>query len=102
MSRWLVPLAVVALLATGVIWFLSTFERVPSREWVGPSGEARRNPYLAAGRFTVQMGLATRELRSLPELDSLKPDSVLLLPSRRQALDPRRMEEIAAWVEDGE
>ena len=101
MRRWLIPVAVLALLATGVIWFVSTYERVPSREWVGPSGEARRNLYLAAGRFAARMGLATRELRSLPELDSLKPDSVLLLPSRRQALDPRRMEDIAAWVEDG-
>jgi hypothetical protein len=101
MSRWLVPFAVVALVATGVIWFLSTYERVPSREWVGPSGEARRNLYLAAERFAARMGLATRELRSLPELDSLKPDSVLLLPSRRQALDPRRIEDIATWVEEG-
>jgi hypothetical protein len=101
MSRWLVPLAVIALVATGVIWFLSTYERAPGRVWVGPSGEARRNVYLAAGRFAGRMGLPARELRSLPELDTLKPDSVLLLPSRRQALDPRRLQEIVDWVEDG-
>jgi hypothetical protein len=47
------------------------------------------------------MGLPTRELRSLPELDTLGPDSVLLLPSRRQALDPRRLRDIVDWVEDG-
>jgi hypothetical protein len=101
MSRWLVPLAVVALVAAGVIWFLSTYERVPGRVWVGPSGEARRNVYLAAGRLAERMGLATRELRSLPELDTLSPDSVLLLPSRRQALDPRRLQDIVDWVESG-
>jgi hypothetical protein len=101
MRRWLVPLAVSALVATGVIWFLSAYERVPARQWVGPSGEARRNLYLAAERFAVRMGLATRELRFLPELDTLEPDSVLILPSRRQALDRRRMRDIVAWVEDG-
>lgn len=101
MRTWLLPFALLALLAAGVVWFLSTHERVPSREWVGPSAEARRNLYLAAERFAARMGLATRELRSLPELDALKPNSVLLLPNRRQALDPRRLREIVAWVEAG-
>jgi hypothetical protein len=98
---WLLPFVLLALLAAGVAWFLSTHERVPSREWVGPSAEARRNAYLAAGRFATRMGLATRELRSLPDLDTLKANSVLLLPNRRQALDPRRVREIVAWVEAG-
>src|SRR5262249_1781152 len=65
MKSWLPPFALLALCAAGVAWFLSTHERVPSREWVGPSAEARRNLYLAAGRFATRMGLATRELRSL-------------------------------------
>ena len=101
MRSWLLPFVLLALLATGVAWFLSTYERVPSREWVGPSAEARRNLYLAAERFAARMGLAARELRSLPDLDTLKPGSVLLLPNRRQALDPRRLREIVAWVEAG-
>jgi hypothetical protein len=101
MNRWLLPAVILALVAAGVIWFLAAFERVPGREWVGASGEARRNPYLAAERFAGRMGLAARELRSLPELDRLKPQSVLLLPNRRQALDPRRMRQIVAWVEGG-
>lgn len=101
MRSWLLPFALLALVAAGIVWFLSTHERVPSREWVGPSAEARRNLYLAAGRFATRMGLATRELRSLPDLDTLKAKSVLLLPNRRQALDPRRLREIVAWVEAG-
>jgi hypothetical protein len=101
MSRWLVPVLLLAALAIGAIWFFSAFERVPAQEWVGPSGEARRNPYLAAERFAERMGLAARELRSLPDLDTLKPGSVLLLPGRRQAIDPRRLSEILDWVEAG-
>jgi hypothetical protein len=101
MSRWLVPVLLLAAAAIGAIWFFSAFERVPAQEWVGPSGEARRNPYLAAGRFAARMGLAARELRSLPELGTLKPGSVLILPSRRQAIDPRRLSDILDWVEAG-
>jgi len=101
MRRWLLPVALLALVAIGVIWFLSAFEQVPAREWVGPSAEARRNPYLAAERFSARMGLPARELRALPDLDGLRPASVLLMPSRRQALDARRLDELVAWVEAG-
>jgi hypothetical protein len=31
MRTWLLPFALLALLATGVAWFLSSYERVPSR-----------------------------------------------------------------------
>ena len=101
MRGWLIPFGMLALVAAGVIWFLSAFERVPSKEWVGPSGEARRNPYLAAERFAARMGLQARQLRSLPELDALDPRGALLLPSRRQALDPRRVQQLVAWVDGG-
>lgn len=101
MRRWLIPAGVAALAALAVIWFLSAYERVPASEWVGPSGEARRNPFLAAGRFAERMGLPARPLGTLPELDSLSPNSVLLLPNRRQALDPRRIRELVSWAEAG-
>jgi hypothetical protein len=101
MMRWLVPLGLAALAGLGVLWFASTYERVPSSQWVGPSGEARRNPFLAAGRFAERMGLPSRELRSLPGLDALPPGGVLLLPNRRQALDPRRILELVSWTEGG-
>jgi hypothetical protein len=99
--RWLIPVAGAALIVIGVVWFLSAYERVPTREWVGPSGEARRNPYLAAERLAAGMGLKARQLRAVPELDSLTPNGVLLLPSRRQALDPRRLRELVSWVNGG-
>jgi hypothetical protein len=101
MSRWLVWFAVLGLVTIGVIWFLSAYDRVPAREWVGPTGEARRNPYLAAERFAARMGVPARQLRSLPELDTLTAGNALFMPNRRQALDPRRVREIAAWVDAG-
>jgi hypothetical protein len=90
-----------ALLALGALWFFSRFELVPAKEWVGPGREARRDPFLAAGRFAGRMGLRTRQIRALPELDKLPADGVLLLPSRRQAIDPRRLRGLVAWAEAG-
>ena len=101
MRPWLLAAAALSLIAAGVVWFLSAYERVPSREWVGPTGEARRNPYLAAERFAVRMGVPARQLRSLPELDRLKGNGVLLVPNRRQALDTRRIQGLVSWVERG-
>ena len=101
MRPWVAPTLVVALLVLGSAWFLTTFERVPQKEWVGPSGEARRDPFLAARRFAVRMGMVSQAVRALPELDRLSARGVLLLPAGRQAIDPRRLGRIVRWVEDG-
>jgi uncharacterized protein YdgA (DUF945 family) len=39
MRPWLVAVIVLGLVALGAAWFLSAFERVPSREWIGPAAE---------------------------------------------------------------
>lgn len=101
MRPWIAPLAVLAIAVLGATWFLTKFERVPDKEWVGPSAEARRDPFLAAQRFATRMGMSTRPVRALPELDRLAPTGVLLLPARRQAIDPRRLRHIVSWVEGG-
>jgi hypothetical protein len=101
MRPWLVAVIVLGLVALGAAWFLSAFERVPSREWIGPAAEARRDPFLAAGRFAERMGLPARRIRVLTELDQLPTDGVLLLPARRQAIDPRRLRNLVDWVEAG-
>jgi hypothetical protein len=88
------------LVALGVLWFQANYERVPGKERVGPSAEVRLRQFLAAERLAERMGVPASEIRSLPELDKLKP-GVLLMPARRQALDARRLREIAAWVERG-
>ena len=93
--------AVVGLVAAGLLWFFSTHERVPVKERVGPSREARENPYLAAERFAARMGAPARPLRALAEIDRLPENAALLLPRGRQALDARRVRHLVAWVESG-
>lgn len=101
MRPWVAPVVVLALIVLGAAWFLTTYERVPDKQWVGATGEARRDPFLAAQRFAARMGMPARQVRALPGLDKLAPDGVLLLPARRQAIDPRRLARIVSWVEGG-
>ena len=89
------------LAALGAAWFYNNFERVPYKERVGPSSEVRLRPYLAAQRFAERMEVKASEVRSLPELDALTAGGALLMPSRRQALEPRRLAQIVAWVDRG-
>jgi len=100
MSRRFGLYAGVALFGLGVAWFFSTFERGPVTQRVPPSGEARVRDFLAAERFAERMGLRSRELRSLPELEQLSP-GILLMPNRRQAIDGERVARLLAWVQRG-
>jgi len=99
--RVLGGIGVAAAATIGTAWFLSNFERVPAREWVGMSGEARLRPFLAAERFADRMGLPAKELRSAQEFDGLPAGAVLLLPNGRQVLDAPRLARVMAWVEGG-
>ena len=100
-ARHLIAAALVLAIGAGGYWLYDGFERVPAKEWVGPSGEARLNPFLAAQRLAVRMGLRSRELRSLPQLDAQTPNGVLLMPNHRQALDAARIGRLLAWVGAG-
>jgi len=102
MSReglWSVALA--AVIGLGAIWFLLNFEQVPVREWVGMSGEARRNPYLALQRLAERMGTPAHEVRSLAELGQLPARGVLLLPQPRAELARRERDRLLAWTANG-
>jgi hypothetical protein len=93
---------IVLALAIGVaVWWNATFVRAPAKVWVGASGEARLRQFLAAERFAERMGMKTRELRAIPELDSLPAGGVLLLPAGRQTLDRERLERLLGWVQAG-
>jgi hypothetical protein len=90
----------IALVALGVAWFFRTFERATVTEHVPPSGEARVRDFLAAERFAERMGVRSRELRSLPELDKLSP-GILFVPNRRQSIDAARAARLIAWAQAG-
>lgn len=96
-----VPLALVALAVLGTVWFFHNWEKVPVRERVPASGEARLRHFLAAERFAERMGMPARELRSLADLESPPAGAALLMPSHRQAIDRQRAGRLLAWVQRG-
>ena len=100
-ARLLAPVALLALVALGVVWFFNNFERVPGRESVGASGEARLRPFRAAERLATRMGRPAKELGLMPELNELGAGGVLLLPVGRQALAPAQTSQVLAWVARG-
>lgn len=99
--RAIVPLLFLALVALGLYWFFTTFERVPGKQKVGVSGEARRNPFLAAERFARRMGMRAGELRSPAHLNDLDAEGVLVLPRGRQSLEPERLQRLLGWAASG-
>jgi len=94
-------LGTVLLAALVAAWFFNTFERLPVKERTPPSGEARLRHFLAAERFLERMGLPAKELRSLPELQALPVNGVLIMPNRRQAIDAGRIARLVGWVHAG-
>jgi hypothetical protein len=100
-GRWIVPALVLGAIGLGVVWFFNTFERVPAKHWVGAKGEALRNPFLAAERFFERMGMRAAKVRSLPELDALPANGVLLAPNGRQGFDAPRIDRLLKWIDNG-
>jgi len=100
-GRSLVAIIIGVLVVLGTVWFLATHDRVITQDWVGPSGEARLRPFLAAQRLVERMGLQVSEVRSLPELDALPAGAALLIPNRRQELHSAKLAELLRWAERG-
>ena len=102
MSRTIVTWAVLlGAAALGGVWFFSNYERVTEKQWVGYSGEARHNQYLAAERLLARMGVAARHVKTIPELKELPVNGTLILPDRRDALTPDARLALLLWVENG-
>jgi hypothetical protein len=97
----LTTMLVAVLILGGAWWFFTNFERVPTREWVGFQGEARRNSYLAAERLLARLGLEVRHLKTPGELRELPPNGTLVLPDRRDSIAPDERRRLLAWVEAG-
>jgi len=102
MSRTIVVwIVLLGLAAAGAVWFFSNYERVTEKQWVGYSGEARHNPFLAAERLLARMGVAARHVKTIPELKELPVNGTLILPDRREALTPEARLALLLWVENG-
>jgi len=93
--------ALVLLIVAGAAWLVLNFEYVSEPEYVGPQGEARRNPLLAAMRLYERMGVPAREARRIADLETLEPGAALILLRQRAALTRRHTEQLLSWVSAG-
>jgi hypothetical protein len=100
-TRTIVVLLVAMLAVLYAAWFVTTHDRVSAQQWIGPTGDARLKPFLAAQRLAERMGLGTNELRSLPALEELPTAAVLIVPAPRQELHSAKIAELLRWVERG-
>lgn len=101
LSLWLAALFVTITLAM-VVWFYNNFDRREEEVHVGMSGEARRNPLLAAGRFLRRMGLPAEDLppsawnRGLPG-----PPATLIVRPAPWMFSGEGLQRLLAWMEAG-
>lgn len=100
--RLIIGALLVALIASGLYWFFTNFERA-SRETVsGYSQEAQRNPLLAAQRFLAYFGANARSV-SFSELwrASPQPGDVVLFHRFAYPRAAARQQQLRDWLEAG-
>ncbi len=97
----LIAALVLALAASGTLWFLAHFERVTDKVWVGFQGKARRDPWLAAQRLIERMGAQAAELHTPSDLRALPTAATLVLSKQRNTIAPPLRAAVLAWVERG-
>jgi hypothetical protein len=93
-------LVAVAGLLTWALW--GKLEWSEQNVWVGYSGEARVNDFLAAQRLLERLGQRTSSIRGLPGGKHLPGgNDVLLLPRRQVRMTPGQAKELLRWVRQG-
>lgn len=99
--RWYAIGIALAALLLGGAWFLTQYEQVTTKVWIGPTAAARTNPYLAAMRFTEKLGMRSTLVTANRNLAELSPRGALMLPNRRTGLTPDRLRTLERWIHNG-
>ncbi len=102
-TRLAVILGILLAAAGLVTWALwGRLEWKEQDVWVGYSGEARVNDFLAAQRLLERMGQRTSSIRGLPGGKRM-PDrnDVVILPRRQVRISPGQAADLIEWVKRG-
>jgi hypothetical protein len=95
-----IGVAVVLLVLAGA-WFLSSYEQVATKVWVGPTAAARANPYLAAMRFAERLGMTATLVTGNRRLGEMPARAAALLPDRPAGLAPEQVRALDRWMRSG-
>ncbi len=101
-----INLHVKALLLLGLAGVLawqiySNIEFYQENEKTPWSTEALTNPYLAAQYFLQQAGVEVKQAESLMRLDQLEGVSTVMITDVNQVANPRQLEKVLEWLEQG-
>ncbi len=95
-------LSALAVLEALSIYVMENYERVRVPEWVGYSGEAFRNDYLAAQRFVVAMGRESRGIETLyGEAAMPATNGTIIVSGDRRLMSPVQHRRLLEWVASG-
>ncbi len=106
-NTWLMIAIGALLFGFGVYAAINWFQIVDDEEWVGVSGEALTNPYLALERFFAAKGINPTKINKTSNIEALtvptpETPQVLMLGDRRLAqMNAARVAYIADWVRRG-
>ena len=101
-ALWIGGLILVLACAWAVHWFVENFERSERQVRTQQSLEARRNPFLAAERYLVRLGVEAQSLSGRKWLTQPTGESgVLFVNYPGPSLPPEREEKLLQWVEGG-
>ena len=92
---------VLILIGSVTAWFLNNFESQTIDLPVGASAEARRNPYLAAERLLVRLGVPVEGRAGRGRLRQLPPTTDTLVVSGLGSLAPDQRAALHAWLRAG-
>jgi hypothetical protein len=82
-------------------WFSKNFGFTTERTYVGYSGEARSNPFYAAGLLLQRMGKQVKRQVVLASVDQLPAGATVILPDHRVDLGPPQVKALLDWVKRG-
>lgn len=95
-------LAAFAVFEALALYVMENYERVRMPEWVGYSGEASRNNYLAAQRFVVAMGREARGVDTLYGEPTMPPkEATIIVSGDRRLMSPVQSRRLLEWVKAG-
>lgn len=94
---------IIATLITGYLyWFYSNFTKVLVEENIGPTKEARTNPYFAAEKMLNKIGKQASSHRNFSVLDGgLETVDTLVIESSRVGLSEIKRDTIKSWLSSG-
>ena len=94
----IIGMGILAILGWGVYLSIEFYDETEQTSW---SIQATRNPYLAAQQFMQKSEIDSVEADSLIGLDSLDGVYTLLITDANQVVNPRQLEQVLRWLENG-